>query len=68
MKITIIGHGAWGRAVGHVAGRLKHEVEFLSHTDTAWPGSRPDYVLLALPVQHIRETSDASAPGGRSRC
>jgi glycerol-3-phosphate dehydrogenase (NAD(P)+) len=64
MKITIIGHGAWGRAIGDVAGRLKHEVNHLSHSDTTWPAARPDYVLLALPVQHIRETlARLPAPG-----
>jgi glycerol-3-phosphate dehydrogenase (NAD(P)+) len=64
MKITIIGHGAWGRAISLVAGRLKHESSFLSHSDTAWSGPRPDYVLLALPVQHIRETlKHLPAPG-----
>ncbi|MCE0498888.1 MAG: NAD(P)-dependent glycerol-3-phosphate dehydrogenase [Methylacidiphilales bacterium] len=64
MKITIIGHGAWGRAVGQVAGRLQHEVAFLAHSDTTWPGPRPDYVLLALPVQHIRETLTHLPPPG----
>jgi glycerol-3-phosphate dehydrogenase (NAD(P)+) len=64
MKITIIGHGAWGNAIGQVAGRLNHEVAFLSHTGTAWPGPKPDYVLLALPVQHIRETLAHLPPPG----
>jgi glycerol-3-phosphate dehydrogenase (NAD(P)+) len=64
VKITIIGRGAWGRAIGQVAGQLRHEVTFLSHTDTAWPDPRPDYVLLALPVQHIRETLSRLSPPG----
>jgi glycerol-3-phosphate dehydrogenase (NAD(P)+) len=64
MKITIIGHGAWGRAIAQVAGRLNHEVTLLSHSDTTWTEPRPDYVLLALPVQHIRETlTRLPAPG-----
>lgn len=64
MKIAIIGHGAWGRAIAQVAGQLNHEATLLSHSDTAWPEPWPDYVLLALPVQHIRETlTRLPAPG-----
>ena len=64
MNILILGHGAWGRAIGGVAERLGNTVAFVSHTDPAWPDLRPDYLLLALPVQHVRETlSRLSAPG-----
>jgi glycerol-3-phosphate dehydrogenase (NAD(P)+) len=64
VKITILGHGAWGSAIAQVAQRLKHETTFLSHADTAWPATHSDYVLLALPVQHIRETlTRLPAPG-----
>jgi glycerol-3-phosphate dehydrogenase (NAD(P)+) len=56
MTIIILGQGAWGRAIGHVAQRLGHHVHFASHSDTHWPDVQPDYVLIALPVQHVRET------------
>jgi glycerol-3-phosphate dehydrogenase (NAD(P)+) len=56
MTIIILGHGAWGRAIGHVTQRLGHQVSFASHTDSQWPSVKPDYVLVALPVQHVRET------------
>ena len=56
MNIIILGHGAWGRAVGGVIERLKHQVIIVGHTDKSWPEIKPDYVLIALPVQHVRET------------
>ncbi len=56
MNILILGHGAWGRAIGGVVERLKHQVTFVGHADTTWPAVKPDYILLALPVQHVRET------------
>ncbi len=56
MTIIILGQGAWGRAIGHVAQRLGHDVHFASHSDKQWPAVKPDYVLIALPVQHVRET------------
>jgi glycerol-3-phosphate dehydrogenase (NAD(P)+) len=56
MNITVLGHGAWGTAIGKLAAQLGQQVVFVSHSDPAWPGPRPDYVLLALPVQQIRET------------
>jgi glycerol-3-phosphate dehydrogenase (NAD(P)+) len=64
MKIVILGRGAWGSAIGGLAQRLGHEVGFVSHGETAWPEGRPNYVLLALPVQHVRETlARLAAPG-----
>jgi glycerol-3-phosphate dehydrogenase (NAD(P)+) len=57
MKITILGRGAWGRAISTLVEQLGHEVDFASHRDGGWRSSdKPDYVLLALPVQHVRET------------
>ena len=56
MNIFILGHGAWGRAIGAVVERLGHQVNFVGHADQAWPSAKPDYLLLALPVQHVRET------------
>ena len=64
MNITVLGHGAWGSAIGGLAAPLGHQVVFVSHGDAAWPGQRPDYVLLALPVQQVRETlAHLPAPG-----
>jgi glycerol-3-phosphate dehydrogenase (NAD(P)+) len=56
MNIIILGHGAWGKAIGSVVKRLGHQVHFASHTDSQWPAVKPEYVLIALPVQHVRET------------
>ncbi len=56
MNIIILGQGAWGRAVGLVVERLGHRVVFMSHRDRQWPSVKPDYILIALPVQHVRET------------
>jgi glycerol-3-phosphate dehydrogenase (NAD(P)+) len=56
VKIIVLGHGAWGSAIGKLAAKLGHEVAFASHADAAWPAVKPDYILLALPVQHVRET------------
>ena len=56
MNIFILGHGAWGRAIGGVVERLKHKVYFIGHEDRTWPDAKPDYILVALPVQHVRET------------
>jgi glycerol-3-phosphate dehydrogenase (NAD(P)+) len=55
MNIIIMGRGAWGSTIGRLAERLGHKTVFISHDETAWPGLRADYVLLALPVQHVRE-------------
>ena len=64
MTILILGHGAWGVTLGRLAEKLSHQVVFASHDDTSWPKVRPDYLLLALPVQHIRETlGRLPAPG-----
>jgi len=64
MNIFILGHGAWGRAIGGVVERLNHQVTFVGHTDPAWPDARPDYILVALPVQHVRETLEHLPPFG----
>jgi glycerol-3-phosphate dehydrogenase (NAD(P)+) len=64
MNIIILGRGAWGNAIGGVVDRLKHQVTYVGHADSTWPGVKPDYVLVALPVQHVRETLGRfSSPG-----
>jgi glycerol-3-phosphate dehydrogenase (NAD(P)+) len=65
MNITILGHGAWGKAIGTLVEKLGNQVTFASHDDSGWaaPG-QPAYVLLALPVQHVRGTLERfTAPG-----
>ncbi len=56
MNIIILGRGAWGNAIGGVIGRLQHQLTFVGHAEPAWPAVKPDYVLVALPVQNVRET------------
>jgi len=64
MTILILGRGAWGRAIAGVVERLEHRAVLAGHTDAAWPDVAPDYVLIALPVQHVRETlARFPAPG-----
>jgi glycerol-3-phosphate dehydrogenase (NAD(P)+) len=64
MNIIILGRGAWGSTIGRLAERLGHKTAFVSHDDAAWPDLRADYVLLALPVQHVREVlKKFTAPG-----
>jgi glycerol-3-phosphate dehydrogenase (NAD(P)+) len=64
MNIVILGRGAWGSAMGEVAGRLQHRAILVGHGDAAWPAEKTDYVLIALPVQHVRETLEKfPAPG-----
>ena len=62
MNIVILGHGAWGGAIGGVVERLQHKGIFVGHADPAWPATQPDYVLVALPVQHVRETLERLPP------
>ena len=64
MNIFILGRGAWGGAIGEVVGRLQHQVVFVGHGDRAWPAVKPDYILVALPVQHVRETLEHLPPPG----
>ena len=64
MNIFILGHGAWGRAVGGVVERLGHQVTFVGHTNPSWPAVQPDYILVALPVQNVRETLGLLPPLG----
>jgi glycerol-3-phosphate dehydrogenase (NAD(P)+) len=65
MNIVILGRGAWGQAIGGVVERLKHRAILVGHAEAAWPaGATPDYVLVALPTQHARETlAKFPAPG-----
>jgi glycerol-3-phosphate dehydrogenase (NAD(P)+) len=64
MNIAIMGRGAWGSAIGSLAGKLGHRVSFVGHDGSKWPEDGIDYVLLALPVQQVRESlARFPAPG-----
>jgi glycerol-3-phosphate dehydrogenase (NAD(P)+) len=56
MNIIILGRGAWGSAIAGVVERLGHMPTLVGHADSSWPEVKADYVLLALPVQHVRAT------------
>ena len=54
MKITILGAGAWGKALGFVAGKAGHEVSFWSRQNMVLP-PQTDAFIVAVPAQHLRE-------------
>ena len=56
MKAHILGAGAWGRGVGHLLQANGHAVDWISHADAAWPSGTPDFTVVAIPVQFLRET------------
>jgi glycerol-3-phosphate dehydrogenase (NAD(P)+) len=63
MNITILGRGAWGRALGALFAANGHVVTAMGHTETVWP-NQADLVVVAIPVQHIRGTlGRLPAPG-----
>lgn len=55
-RVRVLGTGAWGRAVGHLVERRGHEVEYQHHTESSRDWAGVDFLLIGLPVQHIRET------------
>ena len=54
MKITIIGAGAWGNALGFVAHKAGHAVSFWSRRHPVLP-QHTDAFVIAVPAQHLRE-------------
>ena len=52
--ITIMGEGAWGRALGFVARKNGHNVSFWSRRNPVFPPST-DAFIIAVPSQHVRE-------------
>ena len=54
MKITIVGAGAWGKALGFVANKAGHDVSFWSRQVRTKP-SQTDAFIVAVPAQHLRE-------------
>lgn len=65
MKITIIGKGAWGSAIGGLLCDQGHEVLYLEEEDRDWKSGGPgDMVFLALPCQALRERLESlQSPG-----
>lgn len=51
MKITILGHGVWGTALGKILTSNKHDVSFWNKKEQIDP---QELVLIAIPTQAIR--------------
>ncbi len=62
MKITIIGAGAWGKALGYIAEKSGHEVSFWSRGNQVLP-VHADVFIAAVPAQHMREAMGKIAIG-----
>ena len=54
MKITVVGAGAWGRALGVVAQKAGHHTLFWTRQSPA-NLEHGDVLILAVPAQHMRE-------------
>ncbi|MEM6886162.1 MAG: NAD(P)H-dependent glycerol-3-phosphate dehydrogenase [Verrucomicrobiota bacterium] len=55
MKITIIGNGAWGSAVGSALERNQHQVIYLTRDHKEWlDGDHGQMIFLAIPCQILR--------------
>jgi len=55
MKITMMGNGAWGSAVGSVLERNNHQVQYLKREDTRWiDNDHGQMIFLAVPCQILR--------------
>lgn len=54
MKITIVGEGAWGCALGEVARKAAHDVSFWSRKAPVL-SAQTDAFILAVPAQATRE-------------
>jgi glycerol-3-phosphate dehydrogenase (NAD(P)+) len=52
MKITVMGDGAWGRALAYVAEKAGHDVSIWSRGKKA---ENSDAAILAVPAQAVRE-------------
>ena len=60
MKITILGRGAWGRAIGTLVARLGHETTFASHRDAGWAAG--DGPARLRPARAARAACARNAP------
>lgn len=54
MKITVVGAGAWGKALGSVATKAGHHVSFWSRLNPHIP-PQTDAFIVAVPAQYMRE-------------
>jgi glycerol-3-phosphate dehydrogenase (NAD(P)+) len=57
MKITVMGDGAWGRALAYVAGKAGHDISIWSRRAPHTHAS--DAVILAVPAQAVRDVLPA---------
>ncbi len=65
MRVSIVGHGAWGSAFGKVLQNNGHEVCFIGRDETGWHGGDPGgLVLLAVPCQALRSRLASLPPPG----
>jgi len=55
MRIGVLGAGAWGAALAHVARSAGHEVEVWSRGLALEPLGASEAVILAVPAQGVRE-------------
>lgn len=56
MRISVLGAGAWGAALAHVAQRAGHQVHVWSRSAPQLePLARAEGVILAIPAQGVRE-------------
>jgi len=53
MKITIVGEGAWGKALGQVQRKAGHDVAFWSRSNPVLP-AQSDAFILAVPAQAMQ--------------
>ena len=67
-RIGVLGAGAWGSALAHVALSAGHDVHLWSRTVPSLDGlAGADALILALPAQAVREVLAALAPVIRPR-
>lgn len=59
MKITIVGAGAWGKALGFVAHKAGHDVAFWSRGAPHLP-KHSDVYIIAVPAQATRDVLQAA--------
>jgi len=63
MKITMIGKGAWGSAVGRVLERNQHQVQYMERKDQAWINEdHGQMIFLAVPCQVLRQRLSSLNP------
>jgi len=62
MKITILGKGAWGKALGEILQGRGHAITWLEKGSNRIP-TETEMLWIALPTQSIRDCMKALQPG-----